>query len=181
GVAYTEYRVNGGDWVVSENTEGDDPFVTEFTVDDPGAYTVEYRSADAAGNVEEAKSVSFEIEEEEQPVGEPALSVSANPKKKTVRRKAKRVGFNVRVSNTGDGAAAGVRVCAKAPKKKIRVLGKACQSVGKLAAQAKSAKLRFQVKPKKKAAGKKTRIKFVVTAKNADRAVATVNLRVRRN
>jgi glucose/arabinose dehydrogenase/PKD repeat protein len=181
GVAYTEYRVNGGDWVVSENTEGDDPFVTEFTVDDPGAYAVEYRSADAAGNVEETKSVSFEIEEEEQPVGEPALSVSANPKKKTVRRKAKRVGFNVRVSNTGDGAAAGVRVCAKAPKKKIRVLGKACQSVGKLAAQAKSAKLRFQVKPKKKAAGKKTRIKFVVTAKNADRAVATVNLRVRRN
>ena len=48
---YTEYRVNGGAW-----TKG-----TTVTVSAVGAYAVEYRSADKAGNVETAKSVAFSI------------------------------------------------------------------------------------------------------------------------
>ena len=51
GVDYTEYRVNGGAW-----TKG-----TTVTVSAVGAYAVEYRSADKAGNVETAKSVAFSI------------------------------------------------------------------------------------------------------------------------
>ena len=45
-------RGNGGAWVKG----------TSVTVSDEADYTVEYRSADKAGNVEAAKSVSFTIE-----------------------------------------------------------------------------------------------------------------------
>ena len=65
GVDFTEYRVNtGGEtgaWVRSDNSEGDDPFATSFTVSAPGSHTVEYRSTDGAGNAEGTKSVAFSI------------------------------------------------------------------------------------------------------------------------
>ena len=63
GAAFTEYRVDGGEWVRSENTAGDDPFVTAFTVSAEGEHVVEYRSTDAAGNEEAVRSVAFSIEE----------------------------------------------------------------------------------------------------------------------
>jgi len=53
GVDFTEYRVNGGAW-----TKGNGVTVSEL-----GAQSVEYRSADKAGNVETAKSVAFTIKE----------------------------------------------------------------------------------------------------------------------
>ena len=65
GVDFTEYRVNTdgatGDWVQSDNTEGDDPFETSFTVEAEGDHVVEYRSTDNAGNQEDIKSVDFSI------------------------------------------------------------------------------------------------------------------------
>jgi PKD repeat protein/type 1 glutamine amidotransferase/plastocyanin len=64
GVDFTERRVDGGEWVRSENTEGDDPFETSFTVTEPGQHLVEYRSTDNAGNQEDPpKSVEFTIAE----------------------------------------------------------------------------------------------------------------------
>ena len=53
GVARTEYRLDGGDWTA---------YSAPFTVSAPGSHTVEYRSADVAGNVEQAKSLTFAIE-----------------------------------------------------------------------------------------------------------------------
>jgi len=54
GVASTEYRIDGGEF-----TDYSEP----FTVSDAGEHTVEFRSTDFAGNVEETKSVAFTIEE----------------------------------------------------------------------------------------------------------------------
>ncbi len=48
-------------WVRSENTAGDDPFETSFTVSGAGDHLVEYRSTDNAGNQEATKSVDFSI------------------------------------------------------------------------------------------------------------------------
>ena len=80
GVASTEYRVNTGgatgDWIESDNTAGDDPFETAFTVADVGDHVVEYRSTDVAGNVEATKSVAFSIAEANEA---PSVQVSANP------------------------------------------------------------------------------------------------------
>jgi hypothetical protein len=63
GVEWTEYRVDGGAFTRNENTAEDDPFVTTFTVRGDGDHTVEFRSRDRSGNVEEPnKTVSFTIE-----------------------------------------------------------------------------------------------------------------------
>ena len=51
GVAYTEYRVNGGAW-----TQG-----TSVTISASGDNTVDYRSADVAGNVETYKTCHVKI------------------------------------------------------------------------------------------------------------------------
>ena len=66
GVDYTEYRVDGGDWVRSDNDADADPFVTTFSVSGNGDHTVEYRSVDGAGNVEADKSVGFRIQPTQQ-------------------------------------------------------------------------------------------------------------------
>ena len=51
--------MDGGQWVRAENTAGDDPFETAFTVSADGEHVVEYRSTDSAGNEEPVKSVAF--------------------------------------------------------------------------------------------------------------------------
>src|SRR3954471_13757856 len=61
GVDFTEYRIDSGEWVRNANGAGADPFTTAFTVSAAGSHTIEYRSADKAGNAEAVKSVSFAI------------------------------------------------------------------------------------------------------------------------
>ena len=78
GAAFTEYRVDGGEWVRSENTAGDDPFVTAFTVSAEGEHVVEYRSTDPEGNEEVVKSVAFSIEHAVDPDA-PTVQAFADP------------------------------------------------------------------------------------------------------
>jgi len=62
GVEWTEYRIDGGGWTRADNTGSDEPFVTTFTVRGNGNHTVEFRSRDRAGNVEDPPgSVAFRI------------------------------------------------------------------------------------------------------------------------
>ena len=77
GVDYTEYRVNGGEWTRKTNTGNASPFVTTFTAEAEGAYAVEYRSADKAGNTEATKSVSFSIEAPDDSASEDADVIGA--------------------------------------------------------------------------------------------------------
>jgi PKD repeat protein/plastocyanin len=83
GVDFSEYRVTtdgeAGDWVRSDNADGDDPFDTSFTVSAPGAHTVEYRSTDEAENAEAAKSVQFSIDEDGGGEGLPTVQGFADP------------------------------------------------------------------------------------------------------
>ena len=78
GAAFTEYRVDGGEWVRSNNTAGDDPFVTAFTVSAEGEHVVEYRSTNAAGDVEAVQSVAFTIEDAVDPDA-PTVQAFADP------------------------------------------------------------------------------------------------------
>jgi PKD repeat protein len=77
--AFTEYRVDGGEWVRSDNAEGDDPFVTAFTVSAAGEHVVEYRSTDAEGNEEAVQSVAFTIEEGTGDPDAPTVQAFADP------------------------------------------------------------------------------------------------------
>nr|MDO8081490.1 NosD domain-containing protein [Candidatus Freyarchaeota archaeon] len=55
GVAYSYYRINGGDWI---------EYVEPFTITGPiGTYTIEYYSVDGAGNKETPKSKTVILEQ----------------------------------------------------------------------------------------------------------------------
>ncbi len=79
GVDFTEYSVDGGEPVVSENEGGDDPFVTEFTVTEAGEHVVEYGSVDNAGNEEPTQSVEFEILDDGENAPPVIDSITADP------------------------------------------------------------------------------------------------------
>jgi flagellar hook assembly protein FlgD len=53
GPDYTEYRVNGGEWT---------RYTVPVAISADGVYVIDYRSTDAAGNVETMKSIDFKID-----------------------------------------------------------------------------------------------------------------------
>jgi len=130
--------------------------------------TLEFRSTDAAGNVEEIKQLG----------GEPDLQARVKPKRDTVKpgQKAK---FDLSVRNRGDGAAQGVEMCVKAPKRKVKVMGAECRETPTLG-KGQSVEAAFRLKPKRSAAGDRIRLRFVATADNAGRASETATLKVKK-
>ena len=67
GVARTEFRVDGGSF---------GPYAGPFAVDTDGAHTVEYRSIDEAGNVEDTKSVQVKVD-----TASPTVSATVDPRR----------------------------------------------------------------------------------------------------
>jgi plastocyanin len=178
GVDFTEYRIDSddpGDWVQSDNTAGDDPFLTEFTVSGEGPHEVEYRSVDNAENEETVNSVEFEITGGP---GEAALDLSVKPRRQSVKV-GKLATFTATATNRGDAEASDVKVCVKAPKKKVKVVGKTCAAPASLAADDSIAP-KFKLKPKRKAAGKKLTIAFTAKSPDAENVKTTATLKVKR-
>jgi PKD repeat protein/glucose/arabinose dehydrogenase/type 1 glutamine amidotransferase len=138
---------------------------------EPGEHTVEFRSTDAAGNVEEIKSVSVGGG------GETELDLTTEPKRQTVKP-GKDASFRAVVENVGEAEASEVEVCAKAPKRLVRIEGNDCRQLGSLAPEA-SEKEKFTLKPTRKARGEKIDIKFTASAENAPKATATATLKVK--
>ncbi|HSI81626.1 MAG TPA: hypothetical protein VK919_13345 [Solirubrobacterales bacterium] len=89
--------------------------------------------------------------------GDPGLGLRVKPKRKKVRA-GKAATFRTTVNWIGLGTIEGVRVCARAPKKKAKVRGGACRTVASLTAGEPVA-VPFKVKSKRKARGK-ARITF---------------------
>jgi PKD repeat protein len=79
GAAFTEYRVDGGEWVRADNTAGADPFETAFTVTAEGEHVVEYRSTDGEGTQEAVRSIAFAIEEPDTDPDAPIVQAFADP------------------------------------------------------------------------------------------------------
>jgi plastocyanin len=61
-VDYTQVKIDDGPWQKNENDTDESPFASTTTVNALGAHTIQYRSADKAGNLEPAKSLTFVIE-----------------------------------------------------------------------------------------------------------------------
>ena len=112
------------------------------------------------------------------PAGKPRLAnLKVTPKSKKVRR-GKKVTFKVKVKNTGNAAAKKLKICAKGPKKLVKVLKK-CRKPGKLAA-GKSKTVKFKIKVKKRAKkGKKAKITFTATAKGAKKKSGKATVKIR--
>jgi hypothetical protein len=142
-----------------------------IVVEGDGEHTVEFRSTDAAGNVEDIQEVAFTIG------GEADLRTRVNPRRETVAP-GKTARFEFTARNRGDAAATGVELCVDAPRK-VKVVGADCKSRGSLPA-GESADATFKLKPKRSAAGDRIRVKFVADAANAGRASETATLKVKR-
>jgi glucose/arabinose dehydrogenase/PKD repeat protein/plastocyanin len=190
GVDYTEYRVNTngqpGAWIRSDNGADADPFETAFTVSAEGSHQIEYRSVDNAGNAEETGSVSFAIDLDQ--AGPPAdtnpppaggsanLDASVKPSDKAAGKRARKVAFRFQVANTGNAASGPVTLCAKAPKKRLKLQAAPCRTLANGIPAGATATERYVFKIKPGARGKSTRVRFTAEGEGLETrsAVAVV-------
>ena len=92
-------------------------------------------------------------------------------------KRGKKATFKVKVKNIGDATARKLKLCAKGPKKLVKV--PKCRKPGKLAA-GKSKTVKFKVKVKKRAKkGKKAKITFTAYAKGAKKKSGKATVKIR--
>jgi len=194
GVAHVDYRLSDnfieGKWVQVTNDGGDEPFEVSFTVSplteemaharrrSPVVffYTLDYRASDVAGNVEEERSVDFAIIIGEP---EPRLQLTVNRRRLVVGPRARRTIVRARLANVGDDASGSVRLCAKAPKRRLAVRGPRCTTHPALApGQVRRAKVRLRVK--RRARGKLTRVRLIASERSVGSMRTVVRVRARR-
>ena len=108
---------------------------------------------------------------------EPRLAnLKIKPKSKKVRR-GKKTTFRVKVKNIGDATAEKLRLCARGPKKLVKL--PKCRKPGKLA-PGRSKLLTFEVKVKKGARkGRKAKLTFTATAKGATKKSGKATVKIR--
>ena len=194
GVAYTEYRLsegsNPGEWVRVPNDDEDDPFVHSFTVTPFAAlqaelrrrspvvfsYSLDYRSADRDGNVEEQRSVDFEIT-----IGtaEPLFRLAANPRRLVVGPRARRIAVRARLANLGSAVSGPVRLCAKAPPRRLRVRGPRCTTAPALGA-GETLRRRVILRVRRPARGKLSRVRLTASGDGLPTLRAAIRVRARR-
>jgi hypothetical protein len=167
GVASTEYNLDGA---------GFQPYTAPFTVADEGAHTVVYRSTDVAGNVESDKQVAFTIDPGGG--GEADLNTAIRPRTKRVKPN-HQAAFTVALENVGGAAANEVKVCAKAPSRLVKTTGGRCWTRMSVAAGA-TPSTKFTFKPKRRARGKRVRIRFTTSSQNGGGGTYTATLKVAR-
>jgi PKD repeat protein len=139
----------------------------------PGEYEAELTVSD--GELEASDSVTVAVGDAG---GEAELSLDAMPRRASVKV-GKSKTFRARVGNVGDAAATGVKVCASTPTRKAAVRGRNCVRYANLAEAAKET-ARFEVKAKRKGAGKKVTVRFTAEAANADTQTARATLKIKR-
>lgn len=120
----------------------------------------------------------FKLVRQAHGIATPKLKVRANPRKLRIAPKRKRVRLALRVANDGDMPSGRVRLCAKAPRKRMRIAGKRC--VAREIADAAAVRHRFTLRPRPAARGKLTRVKLIARGPRAGKQHAIVRLRVRR-
>jgi glucose/arabinose dehydrogenase/endo-1,4-beta-D-glucanase Y len=174
-VERTEYRVDSAtpdDWQTYDQP-------TPPVVSTAGEHTIDYRSHDYAGNVEETKTVTFEITDDEPPVGEPRLRLQGKPRRRTVGPRRKRARFTFRATNVGEAPTGTVRLCASAPRRRLAIDGAACTAYQNIPAdQTRERAVVVRIKPA--AGGNETRIKLTARGPNVENQQTAVRLRVRR-
>jgi len=166
GVAMTEYRIDDGVWVPYNLL--DPPVVSAL-----GAHEVSFRSTDVAGNVEEGGQIAFTI------VGEPRLRVRGRPQHRRVGVDTRQVGFRLEAANVGTAPTGPVRLCARAPRRRVAIKGERCITRGEIAIGA-TARHRVKLRIKAAARGKLTTITLLARGPDTPSQRAVVRLRVGR-
>jgi len=142
-----------------------------------GDYEIQYRATDLAGNVSPVAVASFRIDT---PPLDPAaftLSLKAKPKKVKPGAQTK---IGLTLGNSGEATGTNVKVCAAGQKKKSKIVGKKCITVGDLEAngtyQNNTAFWALIPKSNKK---KKAKVTVTVTADDAPTVKKTLTLTVK--
>ena len=110
--------------------------------------------------------------------GQAQVKVNVKPKSLKVAAGKRQVAYKVALRNTGDAAAEGVKVCARAKKKLVAVKGEACRTVNVPAGGKVTQRFKLRIKPA--ARGKKAMIRFVVTGAGLEKQTKKANLKVKR-
>lgn len=111
-------------------------------------------------------------------LAEPDLRPSVRPRR-TSARVGRPVRFRFKVANAGDAAASAMRLCVVVPRRKLGVIGPACDRSPTLGI-GDSLDSDFRLRPKRAARGRTVKARFVVSAANAGPDAVTATLRVRR-
>jgi len=110
--------------------------------------------------------------------GSADLRASVKPKRKTVNKRAGQAAFTFNVRNVGDAATGPLTLCAKAPKKRLKVKGAACRGKQSLAGGA-QVSTKFKFKIKRAARGKTTKIAFTAAGEGVDGQRVVARLKVK--
>jgi regulation of enolase protein 1 (concanavalin A-like superfamily) len=145
-----------------------------FTITEDGEHTIEFRSTDNAGNVEETQSVTFTIGEEGR---QAELRLTVRPRTARVSV-GDRTNFTATVRNIGDAPADEVGVCLDAPRNRVAIISPKCVTYDRLR-DGVERRPRFTVRARRAAAGRQVTLRFTATSPDADTEVATATLRVR--
>jgi PKD repeat protein/glucose/arabinose dehydrogenase len=143
------------------------------TYTDAGTYQATVTVSD--GELEATDSVEIVVGG---PAGKPRLQLRVNPKQVRVGRGQKRARFRFRAANVGDAASGRVKLCVKAPKRKLKVIGKNCVTRKNIAAGKAVARV-VKLRVGKKARGKVTRVKLIARGPQVGKTQAVVRVRVR--
>lgn len=112
------------------------------------------------------------------PTGSPRVSFKVTPKLRVVGAKRRQVSYKATVRNSGDAATGMMKLCARAPKKRLEVRGSRCKTIHVPAGATRSRK--FNVKIKARAKGKATRITLVARGPEVATRKKDVLLKVKR-
>jgi len=108
----------------------------------------------------------------------PRLRIAGLPRRRTVGPRKERTRFRLRATNIGDGPTGAVRLCARAPKRRVDVRGNHC--VIRRIPEGETRQRQVKVRIKGPARGKVTRIRSIARGPNVEKEQAFVRLRVRR-
>jgi hypothetical protein len=108
----------------------------------------------------------------------PDLVLVGEPKRRQVGPRRKRTTFRVRAINRGDGPTGPIDLIARAPKERLRVRGPKRRKIANIAPGA-SNRQAFELRIRKPARGKVTKINFLARGPDVEDRETVVRLRVR--
>jgi cytochrome c len=159
------------EWDFGDGGGSSEPSSTH-TYTEAGTFTATLTVTDPATEGEGTDSVQIQVQPA---VAAPELRVRGRPLVRRVGPTRKQTRFRFRVANSGDAASGPVRLCTRAPRNRVRVVGDRCVIREIAAGGAVNRAVKLRIKPR--ARDRTTRITLVAQGPEVGSARAAVKLR----
>jgi GH35 family endo-1,4-beta-xylanase len=160
-------------WDFGDGVSSDQQSPTHI-YEEAGSYLAVLTVSD--GEYETSDSVTVTVEP---PAGEAAVKVAAVPNVRRVGKHRKRVTYRARLVSAGAGPTGELRVCAAAPRARLRIVAPRCRVVASLAAGRRRGEA-FRFRIARRARGNRTLVRFVARGPEITTQRAVARLIVRR-